>query len=345
MATPVTALLDSWRAADTNSCSDPLTVVVRAGERDPDVLLHLTRAVLSATNTQSFLDTNPADLDAASHDLDFPFFGRCDRVKGGAGGGMGGGDALSGDLANAANARGVSATVSASTDHQSRSMSNAPDPLLAAAAIDGGGSGSPSWIGATGRAAGAERASASAHPAVASPYEAAAKTARPETASLAVEEGPLSTTGLSRTRERRDSVSSSKSALVPPPEISVEPPNDAIIVAPSGGLAFESALPAARKVLHPSPVPAETSTSPAGTIPRTGGATVGSALSRCPYCNEPSSRFCKETGRRHETRDEAAERRWRHLYRQMVVASSFISMARLSKKNTCEVDDTVELVF
>jgi hypothetical protein len=337
MATPVTALLDSWRAADANGCSDPLTVVVRASERDSDALLHLTRAVLSATNTQSFLDTNPADLDAASHDLDFPFFGRCgDRVTGGAGGETGGDALLRGDLAGAgANARGVSATVSASTDHQSRSMSNAPDPLLAAAAIDGGGSGSPSWIGATGRAAAG--AAAAAHlPAMAFPDEAPAAGSEP--AATAVE-GPFSAaTGLPRTRERRDSVSSSKSALVLPPEISVEPPNDAaIIAAPSGGLVSAS--------IAPSPSPASNSTPPAGTIPRTGGSTIGSALSRCPYCNEPSSRFCKETGRRHETRDEAAERRWRHLYRQMVVASSFISMARLSKKNTCEVDDTVELVF
>jgi len=68
-----------------------------------------------------------------------------------------------------------------------------------------------------------------------------------------------------------------------------------------------------------------------------------SNLERCPYCTEPSSRYCKETGRRHETTEERAYRHWRHLYRQLQIASNFIDTARLNKPNTCCEDYSVEL--
>ncbi len=70
-----------------------------------------------------------------------------------------------------------------------------------------------------------------------------------------------------------------------------------------------------------------------------------SRLESCPYCQEPSSRFCKETGRRHETTDEKGERRWKHIFRQLSLASSFVSNVRLSKKNTCLESEGVELIF
>ena len=70
-----------------------------------------------------------------------------------------------------------------------------------------------------------------------------------------------------------------------------------------------------------------------------------SNLQSCPYCKEPTSRFCKETGRRHETPEEKANRRWKHIFRQYSLASSFVSNVRLSKKNTCLDQEAVELVF
>ena len=73
--------------------------------------------------------------------------------------------------------------------------------------------------------------------------------------------------------------------------------------------------------------------------------TKASNLSQCPYCKEPASRFCKETGRRHETPEEKANRRWKHIFRQYSLASSFVSNVRLSKKNTCLDQDAVELIF
>lgn len=75
------------------------------------------------------------------------------------------------------------------------------------------------------------------------------------------------------------------------------------------------------------------------------GAERHTALEACPYCNEAWSRFCKETGRRHETSEERAERRWKHLFRRMSLAASFIDNSRLQKKNTCEEDYSVEIVF
>ena len=63
----------------------------------------------------------------------------------------------------------------------------------------------------------------------------------------------------------------------------------------------------------------------------------------CSYCDTPSTRFCKETGRRHESGDERSVRLWRHMYRQLHVASNLISTARLEKKNTCVEDYAVDL--
>eukprot|EP00672_Neobodo_designis_P008494 CAMPEP_0174855262 /NCGR_PEP_ID=MMETSP1114-20130205/32860_1 /TAXON_ID=312471 /ORGANISM="Neobodo designis, Strain CCAP 1951/1" /LENGTH=182 /DNA_ID=CAMNT_0016089997 /DNA_START=46 /DNA_END=594 /DNA_ORIENTATION=- len=63
----------------------------------------------------------------------------------------------------------------------------------------------------------------------------------------------------------------------------------------------------------------------------------------CSYCDTPSTRFCKETGRRHESGEERSLRLWRHMYRQLHVASNLISTARLEKKNTCVEDYAVDL--
>lgn len=63
----------------------------------------------------------------------------------------------------------------------------------------------------------------------------------------------------------------------------------------------------------------------------------------CFYCDDASTSFCKNTGRRHETIEEKNLRLWRHIYRQLHVASNFISTARLEKKNTCVEEFEVEL--
>eukprot|EP00388_Colpodella_angusta_P007191 GDKJ01020527.1.p1 GENE.GDKJ01020527.1~~GDKJ01020527.1.p1 ORF type:complete len:170 (-),score=5.21 GDKJ01020527.1:28-537(-) len=73
---------------------------------------------------------------------------------------------------------------------------------------------------------------------------------------------------------------------------------------------------------------------------RSGG--KGKSL-ECFYCNEPRSRFCKETGRRHESGLEKAMRQWRRIYRQLSLAASFVSSARLSKLNTCVEEFAIEL--
>lgn len=75
-----------------------------------------------------------------------------------------------------------------------------------------------------------------------------------------------------------------------------------------------------------------------------GGADAqASRLEACAYCNEPSSRYCKETGRRHETSGERATRLWRTIFRQLQCASHFIDTARLNKPNSCVEDYAVEL--
>lgn len=68
-------------------------------------------------------------------------------------------------------------------------------------------------------------------------------------------------------------------------------------------------------------------------------------LRNCPYCTEPSSRYCKETGRRHQNSEERAMTLWKKLYRRFALASQFVSSARLAKKNTCVEDYSVELDF
>lgn len=70
-----------------------------------------------------------------------------------------------------------------------------------------------------------------------------------------------------------------------------------------------------------------------------------SALAECPYCDTPFTKFCHESGRRHETPEEKAERRWKHLFRQMAMMSSFVSNVRLSKKNTMVEEASVELLL
>ncbi len=64
---------------------------------------------------------------------------------------------------------------------------------------------------------------------------------------------------------------------------------------------------------------------------------------KCAYCNEPATRYCKETGRRHETPGERAERQWRTIFRQVSLASRFVNSARLAKPNTCVEEFAVEL--
>lgn len=90
------------------------------------------------------------------------------------------------------------------------------------------------------------------------------------------------------------------------------------------------------------PSPTGASASAAGLAP---AGTVSSALAECPYCKEPASRFCKESGRRHETPEEKANRRWKHIFRQMAMMSSFVSNVRMKKKNTCIENGAVELSF
>ena len=63
----------------------------------------------------------------------------------------------------------------------------------------------------------------------------------------------------------------------------------------------------------------------------------------CIYCNEPSSRYCKETGRRHENAEERANRQWKTMFRQLAMASQFVNKARLNKPNTCVEDFGIEL--
>lgn len=68
-----------------------------------------------------------------------------------------------------------------------------------------------------------------------------------------------------------------------------------------------------------------------------------SRMEACFYCTEPTSRYCKETGRRHENPEQRAKRQWRQLYRQMALASTFVSTARLSKVNTCVEEYAIDL--
>lgn len=81
--------------------------------------------------------------------------------------------------------------------------------------------------------------------------------------------------------------------------------------------------------------------------PAAHAATVGPAPNptdrQCPYCDDAGTRYCKNTGRRHETPEEKSVRLWRHMYKQLVIASNFINTARLAKKNTCVEDYAVEL--
>ena len=60
-----------------------------------------------------------------------------------------------------------------------------------------------------------------------------------------------------------------------------------------------------------------------------------SQLRSCPYCAEPYRRFCPESGRRHETKEERCERLWRTLYRQTQFAGQMVSHRVVDSKNTC----------
>lgn len=73
------------------------------------------------------------------------------------------------------------------------------------------------------------------------------------------------------------------------------------------------------------------------------GASSSSPPSSCAYCSEPTSRYCKETGRRHETSAQRAVRQWRTIYRQLQCTLQFIDSARLTKPNSCVEDFSVEL--
>ena len=70
---------------------------------------------------------------------------------------------------------------------------------------------------------------------------------------------------------------------------------------------------------------------------------TGSKVEPCPYCPEPGSRYCKETGRRHETPAAKTLRQWKTIYRQLAMASQFVNTARLGKANTCVESDAIEL--
>ncbi len=68
-----------------------------------------------------------------------------------------------------------------------------------------------------------------------------------------------------------------------------------------------------------------------------------SAMRQCAYCTEPTSRFCKETGRRHGTKEERALVTWKKMYRQLQIASQFVNSARLGRGNTCTEGDSIEI--
>ena len=58
---------------------------------------------------------------------------------------------------------------------------------------------------------------------------------------------------------------------------------------------------------------------------------------------ERANRFYKDSGKRHETPEERAYRRWRTTFRQLATVGKFVSMARLQKKNTCAEEFSVSL--
>lgn len=99
----------------------------------------------------------------------------------------------------------------------------------------------------------------------------------------------------------------------------------------------EAATPSPAKTHHSDPM------TPAQVLASSSPRAEGSALPNCNYCNEPETRYCKNTGRRHETPQQRSVRLWKHIYRQLQVASNFISTARLEKKNTCVEEFAVEL--
>ncbi len=68
-----------------------------------------------------------------------------------------------------------------------------------------------------------------------------------------------------------------------------------------------------------------------------------STLPYCRYCDEPWRRFCPESGRRHETREERTRRLWRIMWRQQQFISKMTNLARLEKPNTCEEEYYVEI--
>jgi hypothetical protein len=68
-----------------------------------------------------------------------------------------------------------------------------------------------------------------------------------------------------------------------------------------------------------------------------------STLASCPYCSDPSRRFCPESGRRHETEDERGVRLWRAMYRQLQFHSRMADLGRLEKPNTCAEEFYVEI--
>lgn len=64
----------------------------------------------------------------------------------------------------------------------------------------------------------------------------------------------------------------------------------------------------------------------------------------CRYCNEPSSRFCKETGRRHETREDRARRQWKQLFQLLYNTNRFLrATGRLRQENSCVEEFFIEL--
>jgi hypothetical protein len=68
-----------------------------------------------------------------------------------------------------------------------------------------------------------------------------------------------------------------------------------------------------------------------------------SSLSDCPYCTDPSRRFCPESGRRHETSEERGQRLWRAMFRQLQFHSRMADLGRLEKPNTCAEEFYVEI--
>ncbi len=73
------------------------------------------------------------------------------------------------------------------------------------------------------------------------------------------------------------------------------------------------------------------------------GASPLTNVMECPYCTDSRRRFCPESGRRHETKEERARRFWRTIVRQTQFSRSMASTTRLAQENTCAEEFYIEM--